>query len=254
VLSILKNIIGVACVSFSVYFSLNMMVMPVLGGVIHLPSLFLVAGVTLGIAILIMDVSDAKRFIKFTFIFLSDRHLRQTESSEKNLETLVDSYSNEGGEEFRQQVVKNKMPRIWNIVATKLAIKVPIADIKEILDFRIQKVVGRLDQDITTLKQLAAIAPAIGMFGSVLGLIRLLADLKDFETLGVNMSLALITTLYGIFIGNILLVPIIRAVEKRKTYYIKNHTNILYWLDHVDQNKPSFYMKTSLGDLDVKAI
>jgi chemotaxis protein MotA len=201
-----------------------------------------------------MDVTDGLRFARFSMALLFDKSLKETRDSEKRFEKMVEIYSKEGGEELRKQVVSEKMPRIWNIVATKLAIKIPIEDIKDILDFQIHKVASKLDQDITTLKQIAAIAPAIGMFGSVLGLIRLLGDLKDFDTLGVNMSLALITTLYGIFIGNILLVPIIRAVEKRKSNYIMNHTNLLYWLDHVDQKKPSFYMKTRLGDLDVESI
>jgi chemotaxis protein MotA len=250
----IKNIVGAAVIGLSLYFCLNTNTMPVLGGVIHVPSLLLVTGVTLGIAILIMDVTDGLRFARFSMALLFDKSLKETRDSEKRFEKMVEIYSKEGGEELRKQVVSEKMPRIWNIVATKLAIKIPIEDIKDILDFQIHKVASKLDQDITTLKQIAAIAPAIGMFGSVLGLIRLLGDLKDFDTLGVNMSLALITTLYGIFIGNILLVPIIRAVEKRKSNYIMNHTNLLYWLDHVDQKKPSFYMKTRLGDLDVESI
>ena len=175
-------------------------------------------------------------------------------TTEQNLEKVVHTYNKDGGEALRKVIVDNKMPRIWSIVATKLAINVPIADIQDILDYQIQRVVARLDQDITTLRQLAAIAPAIGMFGSVLGLIRLLSDLKDFDTLGTNMSLALITTLYGIFIGNILLVPLIRSVEKRKAYSIKNHSNLLYWLDHVNKKKPAFYLKTRLRDLDAKTV
>lgn len=253
-LSLIKNLLGVLCISLSLYFSVTVMSMPVLGGVFHAPSLFLVIGVTLGIAILVMDVADLRRFLRFTMGFSTDKHLRQIQTSEKKLETLADVYLSDGGEELRKIVVDSRMPRIWNIVATKLAINVPIADIKEILQFQIHKVTQRLDQDIATLKQLAAVAPAVGMFGSVLGLIRLLADLKDFETLGINMSLALITTLYGIFIGSILLVPLIRSVEKKKSYYLKNHSNLCYWLEHVEQKKPSFYMKTQLGKLDVNSL
>lgn len=253
-LSALKNLAGVAFIALSIYFSISVLSMPVLGGVFHVPSLVLVTGVTIGVAILIMDVADIRRFAAFWLTYSSSGYLNQLRTTENSFEKLVQVYSKEGGEGFRKVVTESKMPRIWQIVATKLAINVPINDIKDILDFQIQRVVARLDQDITTLKQVAAIAPAIGMFGSVLGLIRLLADLKDFDTLGTNMSLALITTLYGIFIGNILLVPLIRSVEKRKLYSIKNHTNLLYWLDHVNQKKPAFYMKTRLRDLDVKNV
>ncbi len=253
-ISVLKNLLGLLCMVLSLYLSITIMSMPVLGGVLHLPSLYMVVGGTLGIAILVMDAVDFKRFFRFTFSLSSDKDLRQMQSSEKSFEAFAEVYAKEGGDALRNLILEKKMPRIWNIVATKLAINVPIADIKDILDFQIHRVMVRLDQDITTLKQLAALAPAIGMFGTVLGLIRMLSNLQEFDTLGTNMSLALITTLYGIFIGNILLVPLIRSIEKRKLYYLKNHSNLIYWLDHVEQKKPSFYMKTRLRDLDVKTI
>lgn len=253
-LSIVKNLLGIGCIVSSVYLSLNVNIQPVLGGVFHLPSLFLVTGSLIGLSIVLMDVVDMKRFALFMATFLYDKERVQVETSEKSLEELVDIYMQGGGQDLKEQVTTKKLPRIWNIVATKLSINVPIADIKDILEFQIHRVIACVDQDIATLKQIAAVAPAVGMFGSVLGLIRLLADLKDFESLGTNMSLALITTLYGIFIGNIILVPLIRIVEKRKTNYIKNHTNLLYWLEHVEAKKPSFYMKKRLRDLDVKSV
>lgn len=252
-LTAIKNLVGCSAIGLSIYLCLSVTSAPIFG-VFHLPSLYLVVGVTFGIAVLIIDTADIKRFFLFWVTYSSSRYMRQMETTERSFEKLVHVYTKEGGEGFRKIVSEDKMPTIWNIVATKLAINVPIADIKDILDFQIHRVVARLDQDITTLKQVASLAPAIGMFGSILGLIRLLADLQDFDSLGPNMSLALITTLYGIFIGNILLVPLIRSVEKRKVYSIKNHTNLLYWLDHVSKKKPAFYLKTRLRDLDVKSV
>jgi len=253
-INLLRHFTGIGVIVGSVYYSFGIMKMPVLSGVFHIPSLLLVTGVTFGIALIMMDSYDLRRFFWFSLSFSSNQQQVAIQKSEQNFEKFVDIYAKEGGEGLKKYIEAMKMPRIWNIVATKLAINVPIHDIKDILEFQIQKVISSLNQDITTLKQLAALAPAIGMFGSVLGLVRLLADLKNFETLGTNMSLALLTTLYGIFLGNILLVPLIRAAEKRRGLYIKSHTNLLYWLDHVEQKKPAFYMKTRLRDLDVKNI
>jgi chemotaxis protein MotA len=252
--SVSKNLLGIACMITSLYLALTTTGMPSFGGVVHMPSIYMVFGILCGIALLVMDAVDIKRFIRFTFSLSSDKNLRQMQSSEKSFEMFAEVYAKDGGDALRKLIIEKKMPRIWNIVATKLAINVPIADIKDILDFQIQRVMVRLDQDITTLKQLATLAPGIGMFGTVLGLIHMLTSLQEFDKLGANMSLALITTLYGVFIGNILLVPIIRSVEKRKLYYLKNHSNLIYWLDHVEQKKPAFYMKTRLRDLDVKTI
>lgn len=174
--------------------------------------------------------------------------------SEQKFEEMLDIYSQQGSQAFTQFVNENNLPHIWKIVAAKLELKVPIPHIKKILDYKIRNIVSKLDQDIITLRQMSALAPAVGMFGSVLGLIRLLANMKDFASLGSNMSLALITTLYGIFLGNIIFVPIARHIEKRKFMSIKNHENVTYWLTAVEENKPSFYLKHRLREItsDVK--
>ncbi len=54
----------------------------------------------------------------------------------------------------------------------------------------------------------ASYAPGFGMIGTLLGLIGMLANLEDTASLGPNMSLALITTLYGSMFANMILTPI----------------------------------------------
>jgi len=53
----------------------------------------------------------------------------------------------------------------------------------------------------------ATLAPGLGMLGTVIGLIGMLKNLEDKSALGPNMAVALITTLYGSMIANILLIP-----------------------------------------------
>jgi chemotaxis protein MotA len=55
---------------------------------------------------------------------------------------------------------------------------------------------------IAILNMWGALAPAVGMMGTVIGLIGMLGNLEDRAALGPNMALALITTLYGAFIAN----------------------------------------------------
>ncbi|MBU3915819.1 MotA/TolQ/ExbB proton channel family protein, partial [bacterium] len=52
-----------------------------------------------------------------------------------------------------------------------------------------------------------SLAPAFGMIGTLIGLILMLADLSDVNSIGPNMSVALITTLYGSLFSNGLFVP-----------------------------------------------
>jgi len=51
-------------------------------------------------------------------------------------------------------------------------------------------------------------APAFGMIGTLVGLVQMLADLEDPASIGPAMAVALLTTLYGAVIANLVALPI----------------------------------------------
>lgn len=56
--------------------------------------------------------------------------------------------------------------------------------------------------------QAASYAPAYGMLGTLIGLIAMLVDLDDPNAIGAGMATALITTLYGVLLSNLIFLPI----------------------------------------------
>ncbi|TDX51924.1 motility protein A [Orenia marismortui] len=54
----------------------------------------------------------------------------------------------------------------------------------------------------------AELSPAFGMIGTLIGLIGMLANLDDPGSLGAGMSVALITTLYGSMMANMIFIPV----------------------------------------------
>lgn len=69
----------------------------------------------------------------------------------------------------------------------------------------------------------AKIAPALGMMGTILGLIALLQNMDDFSKIGSGMALALLTTLYGLLLSYSLYYPISRrlyiAIERESVLH-----------------------------------
>lgn len=57
------------------------------------------------------------------------------------------------------------------------------------------------------MDQMGRFAPAYGMIGTLLGLIMMLADMSDPSKLGAGMAVALITTLYGAIMANVVFCP-----------------------------------------------
>ena len=57
------------------------------------------------------------------------------------------------------------------------------------------------------------IAPAMGLIGTIIGLVQLLSNLKEPATLGPSMALALLTTLYGAMFAYLFFIPIARKLS-----------------------------------------
>jgi chemotaxis protein MotA len=57
-------------------------------------------------------------------------------------------------------------------------------------------------------------APAMGMIGTVIGLIRMFSAMDDPAKIGPGMALALLTTLYGVIVANCVAGPIAARLER----------------------------------------
>lgn len=55
---------------------------------------------------------------------------------------------------------------------------------------------------------IADVAPALGMAGTVVGLVGMFASMDDPSKIGPAMALALLTTLYGVVIANVIAAPV----------------------------------------------
>ena len=80
---------------------------------------------------------------------------------------------------------------------------------------------------VQVLDSMAGFAPAFGMIGTLVGLVILLNDMSDPAALGAGMSVALITTLYGVLLANLLLKPAARKIEQKNEMYNFKDTLIL---------------------------
>lgn len=63
-------------------------------------------------------------------------------------------------------------------------------------------------------ESLGGYAPTFGMMGTVIGLINMLGNLSDPSQLGLGMSLALLTTLYGVLFANLLYLPVANRLKR----------------------------------------
>jgi chemotaxis protein MotA len=80
--------------------------------------------------------------------------------------------------------------------------------IRGLMENELNQMQERHIQKIGIINMWGALAPAVGMMGTVIGLIGMLRNLEDRSALGPNMALALITTFYGALVANYFMIPL----------------------------------------------
>ncbi|HHX01862.1 MAG TPA: motility protein A, partial [Firmicutes bacterium] len=80
--------------------------------------------------------------------------------------------------------------------------------VRGILEIELSYMEERHEVSQRIFEQMGAYCPAFGMTGTLIGLIMMLQKLDDPSTLGIGMAVALITTLYGVILANLVFLPI----------------------------------------------
>ncbi len=80
--------------------------------------------------------------------------------------------------------------------------------IRESMELARDQFLTRLQEGQRVFKSLGDAAPAFGMIGTLVGLVQLLANMDDPGAIGPAMAVALLTTLYGAVLANLVCLPI----------------------------------------------
>lgn len=76
-------------------------------------------------------------------------------------------------------------------------------------------------------KAIGDVAPAMGMIGTLIGLVAMLSSMDDPKSIGPSMAVALLTTLYGAFLANVIAIPIESKLRNRGNEEQQNQKLIL---------------------------
>ena len=91
--------------------------------------------------------------------------------------------------------------------------QIPEEQLAIILRAEIEMYDHRAEEEIEILDFMSVAAPAFGMTGTVVGLVLMLAETGSIRAVMQSMSVAMLTTLYGVILANLVLIPL---ASKRK--------------------------------------
>jgi len=210
--------------------SFGLMLMAILQGgslsiFIDVPSMLIVFGGTAGVALVNFPLGDvlgainiAKKAFLFKEVNTNDLLAQLMEFANKarkegilSLQGAIDSIDDEFLVKALQMAVDGQEPD----------------DLKAMLNTEIDYIAQRHSLGVSIFESLGAISPAMGMVGTLIGLVQMLQNMSDPASIGPAMAVALLTTFYGAVLANIIFLPIAGKLKTRSKTEILQKTVIV---------------------------
>ncbi len=201
---------GAACIVMSVLTSGG-----TLGGIWDLPSVFMTIGGSFASICILAPLKKALGMFK-----VMGRAFKVPDFGEKNIIINMQALSEKARREGILALEDGLDDLEDPFMKMGLRLVVDGTDgniIRTIMENEMNQVEARHMEWIGIVNQWAGFAPGFGMMGTVLGLIGMLNNLEDKSSLGPNMAVALITTLYGSMMANWILAPIAQKLLSHNT-------------------------------------
>lgn len=195
------------------------------GGVLlflDIPSVIIVFGGTLGATLVHYPFKD----VFSTFSIAKKTVVHKDELPHARIEQLI-RFAGKARKEgiLSLQSVMGEVSDPFFIKGLQMAVdgQEPVA-LKEMLDREIEYIQERHDSGADILIAMGGYAPAMGMIGTLIGLVQMLQTMADPSSIGPAMAVALLTTFYGAIIANLICLPMAGKLKNRSSNEVLDKT------------------------------
>lgn len=207
IFSVLGFIIGIGFILLSIITSGSLLTF------IDIPSILVVIGGTIGSMLISSKGKNIKQFFKLVSLACKENKVNEmqlvdtfsqlvTKARREGLLSLEDST-----QDIEDSFIKEGMMMVIDGMEPEV--------IKRTLNLKVKGILERHKNNRGVFDTGAALAPAFGMIGTLIGLVNMLKNLSDPSSIGPQMSVALITTFYGSLLANILFMPISKKLKAK---------------------------------------
>ena len=176
------------------------------GAYIDIPSVLIVIGGSVGALMISFKPTQMKSFTKIFMVAIKPPE-EDLPALIKKLVEFATKARKDGILALESEV--NAEPNDFLRKGLSMAIDGSEPDtIRELLEIEMDQTSTRHRVNASIFDQWAALAGAMGMVGTLIGLVAMLLNMADPSAIGPSMAVALLTTMYGAIIGNTLGTPI----------------------------------------------
>jgi chemotaxis protein MotA len=192
---------------------------------INIPSIMIVFGGTAGNTLVnypFGDVFDAFNVAKKTILY--------KEQSVNSLIVQLMEFANKARKEgiLALQGAMDTINDEFLIKAMQMAVDGQEPEtLKAMLATEVEYIQQRHEKGASIFLSIGAYAPAMGMVGTLIGLVQMLQTMDDPASIGPAMAVALLTTFYGAVIANIIAIPMAGKLKMRSEAELLTKTLII---------------------------
>ncbi|CAD7289203.1 Chemotaxis protein PomA [Campylobacter majalis] len=184
-----------------------------IGPYIDIPSVMIVFGGTIGCLMVGFKMEQLKKLFTFMGVAVKPQQINLQETVKKIVE--YSTKARRDGILALENDVNNEV-NLFLKKGLSMAVDGNEPDaIRALLEIEMDQTSARHGANIKIFDQVGGFSGAMGMIGTLIGLVAMLLNMADPSAIGPAMAVALLTTLYGAMIGNILGGPVANILSIR---------------------------------------
>ena len=210
---------------------------------LNIPGLMIVLGGTIAATLITFQLKDVVTAFKAAAFVFSEKKTDPNDMVETMIELCTISRRQGLIALSRMDFEDDLLKKACNLIADGSKEDL----IRDTLNIEIESMKQRhfIIQDI--FRKMAMYAPSFGMMGTLIGLVQMLRQLSNPETIGPSMAVALLTTFYGMLLSTLFFLPIAGKLKDRTLVEVINLEIIFEGaISILEDNNPIFvYEKLS---------
>lgn len=180
---------------------------------INIPSVLIVIGGTFAVTTICFSVQEMMRAAKVVMKTMSYTSRDPSEAAIQVLK-IAELARRQGVLSLQGITVQLKSEPLLFKGISMVVDGTPGEEVEDILKKDMHSTLVRHNNSAGILRKAAEFAPAMGLIGTLIGLVQMLGNLDDPSTIGPSMAVALLTTFYGAVLANMVFAPMAAKLER----------------------------------------
>lgn len=183
------------------------------GSFIDIPAMLIVLGGTFLVTAISFSVSEvlhAQKVMGRTVLY----HVIEPDDAARWVLQLADHARKKGILALQHRMGELKNAPFLQRAALMVVDGLPPEQVESVLMREADAIRQRHIRSAGVLRRAGEVAPAMGLIGTLVGLVQMLGNLEDPSTIGPSMAIALLTTFYGAVLANMLFLPLANKLDR----------------------------------------